>query len=231
MRTLGRLLWRALLALVLVFVVVQLWFLGHVVWWKWNDPRETSFMSIRLEEMRKRDPAARLARAWVPYDRISVHLKRAVIAAEDANFTEHDGVDWDAIERAYERNQKKGKVVRGGSTITMQLAKNLFLSPDRSYLRKGQELLITWMLEAVLDKRRILEIYLNVAEWGQGTFGAEAGARRLYGTGAAQLSPEQAARMAAMLPNPRFYDRNRQAPGLLRRAAIVQRYMRGVETP
>ena len=132
-----------------------------------------------------------------------------IIAAEDMKFVDHEGFDWEGIQRAMEKNQKKGKAVAGGSTITQQLAKNLFLSGSRSYIRKGEEAIITLMLEAVLDKRRILELYLNVAEWGNGVFGAEAAARHYYGASAASLGPEQAARLAAMLPRPQFYDRNR----------------------
>jgi monofunctional biosynthetic peptidoglycan transglycosylase len=219
------------LALVLLVFLLQFWYFAHIVWWTRFDPVSTSFMNAQREVLRERDPQAELKHRWVPYEQISVHVKRAVIAAEDANFTEHDGVDWDAIERAYESNQKKGKVVRGGSTITMQLAKNLFLSGDRSYLRKAQELVITYMLEAVMGKRRILEIYLNVAEWGVGVFGCEAAARHHFATTCAQLGPAQAARLAAMLPRPRFYDRNRASPALERRTAIVQRWMSGVTPP
>ena len=222
----------AVLAAVLAFVVaLQLWYFAHVLWWNWFDPGSTSFMRSQLASLREKDPKAQLRQQWVPYERISPHLKRAVIAAEDANFTEHDGVDWDAIERAYEANLKKGRVVRGGSTITMQLAKNLFLSGSRSYLRKAQELAITYMIEAVMPKRRILEIYLNVAEWGVGVFGCEAGARHYYGGSCAQLGPAQAAQMAAMLPRPRFYDRTRGSAALARRAAIVQRWMGDVVPP
>ena len=115
----------------------------------------------------------------MPYERISANLKRAMVAAEDAKFVDHEGFDWDGIQLALEKNQKKGRVVAGGSTITQQLAKNLFLSPSRSYLRKAEEAVITVMLEALLPKRRILEIYLNVIEWGSGVFGAEAAARQL----------------------------------------------------
>jgi monofunctional biosynthetic peptidoglycan transglycosylase len=212
-------------------LALQLWFFGHVLWYSRFNPQSTAFMDAQLAVLREKDPSAQLRHQWVPYERISLHLKRAVIAAEDANFTEHDGVDWDAIERAYEQNLKKGKVVRGGSTITMQLAKNLFLSGDRSYVRKAQELVITHMIEAVMDKRRILEIYLNVAEWGVGVFGCEAGARHYFNSSASQLTPTQAARMAAMLPRPRFYDRNRQSVALTRRAALVGRWMGSVTPP
>lgn len=220
-----------LLALVTAVLVLQLWYLAHIVWWKWFDPGSTSFMNQQLQLLREDDPRAKLRHQWVPYERISLNLKRAVIAAEDANFTGHDGVDWDAIERAHEANLKKGKVVRGGSTITMQLAKNLFLSGSRSYLRKAQELVITYMLEGVLSKRRILEIYLNVAEWGVGVFGCEAGALRHHGVSCAQLSASQAARMAAMLPRPRYYDRNPGSVALARRTAFVQRWMWSVVPP
>ncbi len=217
--------------LVAVLLALQLWYFVHILWWNWFDPSSTHFMSAQLQVLRERDPSARIVQRWVPYERISPNLKRAVLAGEDARFSEHEGVDWDAIERAWEQNRKRGKVVRGGSTITMQLAKNLFLSGQRSYLRKGQELAITYMLEAVMSKRRILEIYLNVAEWGVGVFGCEAGALRYHGVPAAQLSAWQAAQMAAMLPRPRFYDRNRQAPGMERRAAFIERHMGAVQLP
>ena len=227
----GRWVVRALVALVVLFVIVQAWFAAHIPWYRWQPPGETAFMAQRLAELREKDPKATIRFQWVPYERISTHLKRAVIAAEDANFTGHDGVDWEAIERAHERNLKRGRVTHGGSTITMQLAKNLFLSGERSYLRKGQELVIAFMLEAVLTKARILEIYLNVAEWGVGVFGCEAAARRHFGTTAAQLTPGQGARLAAMLPRPRFYDRNPQAPGLARRADTIQRWMGAIAPP
>ena len=212
-------------------VALQLWYLAQVLWWTQFDPKTTSFMSERLERMRAKHPQAKLDQRWVPYERISPQLARAVIAAEDARFASHEGVDWDAIEKAIDDNLRKGKVVRGGSTITMQLAKNLFLSGERSYLRKAQEVVITYMIEAVMSKRRILEIYLNVAEWGDGVFGAEAAARHYWGVAASQLDPTQAATMAAMLPRPRFYDRHRDSPLLARRVQFVQRWMAGVALP
>ena len=142
-------------------------------------------MRARLEELRKKDPRATLAQVWVPYERISPQLKRAVVAAEDAKFLAHEGFDWEGIQAAYEKNARRGRIVAGGSTISQQLAKNLFLSRARTPWRKGEEALITVMLEAALDKRRILELYLNLIEWGERTFGAEAAARRHFGTGAA----------------------------------------------
>jgi monofunctional biosynthetic peptidoglycan transglycosylase len=225
LRRLARPLTKLLLVLLVVLLVIQGWFLVQVIWWKWHDPGPTPLMRAQLERLRQEDPAFELRHRWVAYDSISVHLKRAVIASEDARFTVHEGIDWDAIEKAYEDNRRRGRVVRGGSTITMQLAKNLFLSAERSYLRKLQELVLSYMLEAVLDKRRILEIYLNVAEWGVGVFGAQAAAEHYYRMQAAALGPEQAARLAAMLPRPRHFDLNRSSESLHRRAERVLRWM------
>jgi len=222
----------ALLLLVLgLLLALQLWFLMHVIMWREVNPSSTRFMREQLAVLQERNPSAKLEHRWVAYDRLSVHLKRAVIASEDAKFPDHDGVDWNAIEQAMERNAKRGRTAFGGSTITMQLAKNLFLSGERSYLRKAQELVIAYMMEATMSKRRILEIYLNVAEWGVGVFGAEAAARHHFGVSAAQLTPAQAARLAAMLPRPRYYDRHRDSTLLTRQAAIVQRRMPAIEVP
>ncbi|RPH45651.1 MAG: monofunctional biosynthetic peptidoglycan transglycosylase [Burkholderiales bacterium] len=230
-RRIGRGIGWLLLAAVVAVLALQLWFLAHVVWYKYHEPTSTAFMRAQLAVLREQDPKAGIRYTWTPYARISPHLKRAVIASEDANFTEHDGVDWEAIERAHERNLKRGKVTHGGSTITMQLAKNLFLSGERSYLRKAQELVITFMLEAVLSKQRILELYLNVAEWGTGVFGCEAAAQRWYRSSADRLGPGQAARLAAMLPRPRYYDRNPGSSTLARRAETIQRWMGSISPP
>ena len=200
------------------------------VWWSRFDPGSTSFMRIRLAELRKSDPQAELRHQWVPYERISIHLKRAVVAAEDDRFLDHDGFDWEGIERALERNAEEGRITAGGSTISQQLAKNLFLSSSRSWLRKGQEAAITMMIEATWDKRRILEVYLNVAEWGNGVFGAEAAARHYHGRPAASLGPAEAARLAVMLPNPRRYEKS-FGPRLAAHAARVQRRMVNSQVP
>ena len=218
-------------ALLLGFIALQLWFLGHILYYKYYPPAETSFMRYRLEELRARNPRAALAYKWVPYDRISRKLKSALIAAEDAKFVEHEGFDWDGIQVALEKNRRRGKTVAGGSTISQQLAKNLFLSPSRNWFRKGEEALITLMLEATLDKERILELYLNVIEWGNDVFGAEAAAQKYFGVPAAQLSAEQSARLAAMAPNPRFYERNPGAPGLARKIGIIHERMASAELP
>jgi monofunctional biosynthetic peptidoglycan transglycosylase len=221
-----------LLALVATAVIaLQLWYAGHILWWRDHPVGETSFMSFRLDELRAKNPKAQLRYQWVAYDRISNNLKRAMVAAEDAKFIDHEGFDWDGIQLALEKNQKKGRVVAGGSTITQQLAKNLFLTPARSYWRKAEEAAITVMLEAMLPKRRILEIYLNVIEWGGGMFGAEAASRHYFGVSASQLSAEQAARLAAMAPNPRFYERNQGAPGLNRKIGIILARMPSADLP
>ena len=229
--TAGRWLRRLALLAVAAVLLLQLWYLGWIVLYRWVNPAETAFMSREGARIEKTRPGARLKHAWVDYGAISPYLKRAVVAAEDARFIEHEGVDWDAVQKAIEDNRKRGRPARGGSTISQQLAKNLFLSPERSYLRKGQELLITYLIEALWDKRRILEVYLNVAEWGDGVFGAEAAARHYYGSSASRLGPEESARLAVMLPRPKFDDRNRGSEYLARRAAAVLRYMGDASIP
>jgi monofunctional biosynthetic peptidoglycan transglycosylase len=215
----------------LLVLLVQLYFFAMICWWTQFNPSSTSMMRQQLSSLREKNPNAKLEQVWMPYGRISDNLKRAVIASEDANFTEHDGVDWEALEKAYERNNKRHKVIGGGSTITQQLAKNLFLSGSRNYLRKGQELVIAYMLETVMSKQRILEIYLNVVEFGRGVFGAEAAARHYYRSAAARLDPAQAARLAVMLPNPRYYDAHRQTNYLARRTGVIQRRMNAADLP
>lgn len=196
---------------VVMLAIYEFWFFAQILYWVDHNPESTSVMEARLETLRQKDPAAALEHKWVPYGRISDELKRAIIFAEDQKFVDHDGFDWEGIQRALEKNQRRGKVVAGGSTITQQLAKNLFLSGERSLLRKGQEALLASMLESTMSKRRIFEIYLNVVEWGETAFGAEAASRHYFGVSAAVLEPEQAARLAAMLPRPRYYDRFRES--------------------
>ena len=229
------LLWKgfcyALGAVVLGIVALQLWFLGHVVYWNAFNPSSTAFMQRRLEVMHAKDPRAQLRRQWVPYDAVSGNLKRAVIAAEDARFLDHEGFDWQAIQQAMAKNESHGKVVAGASTISQQLAKNLFLSGERSWLRKGEEAAITWMMEHVMSKRRILELYLNVAEWGDGVFGAEAAARYHFGVPASALGPEQAAWLAAILPSPRSYRRGGITRYSLERATTIFERMPGANIP
>jgi len=222
---------RALAALVLIAVVWQGWYLGWVLWWKYVDPGTTHFMSLRLDELRAKNPQAELRHQWVPYDKLSVQLKRAVVAAEDDKFVDHEGFDWEGMQKALEKNQRRGKVVAGGSTISQQLAKNLFLSGSKTTWRKAQEAVITIWLELLWDKRRILEVYLNVVEWGDGVFGAEAAARRYFGATAARLSAEQSARLAVMLPAPRRYEKNPYSPFMNGRTQIVLGRMQFSEVP
>ena len=230
----GKLLRYCALALALVamlFIAYQTYVAIKLWWWIDQAPSSTAFMRARLGVMQEANAAAKLQYAWVPYDKISSNLKRAILVAEDDRFVDHEGFDWDGIQKAMDKNQKKGKVVAGGSTISQQLAKNLFLSGERSILRKGEEALITLMMERLLDKERILDIYLNVIEWGDGVFGAEAASRHYFGVTAAQLSREQAAKMAAMVPRPRFYDRNRNAPWLLKKTQIILERMPRAQLP
>lgn len=217
----GKLLLGVVLGTLLFFLLVQVGFAIQVAYYSVFNPRITPVMQESLVQLRRERPDAQLQYQWVPYDQISDNLKRAVVAAEDSRFTQHFGVDWEAVQSAWEHNRELARrraeaaaagqalpagVMRGASTITQQTAKNLFLTNQRSYWRKGQELLIAWMMELIMSKERILELYLNVAEWGHGVFGAQAAARHHFQTDASQLSTRQAAQLAARLPNPRFYD-------------------------
>ena len=231
LKTIWRSFCNVLLIALCALVLVQFWFLVHIWYWVDHDPGATAFMQARLERMQEQNPRAALRQEWVPYNRIAVSLKRAIVAAEDAKFLAHEGFDWEGIQNAYEKNMKKGKIVSGGSTISQQLAKNLFLSGERTWWRKAQEAVITVMMETIMTKRRILEIYLNVIEWGDGVFGAEAAARYHFGIAAANLSAEQAAQLAAMVPSPRRYRAGRETPYLQKRAEIILSRMNAVAVP
>jgi len=243
-----------LLALVaLSALALQLYFVARTALMTQFDPQSSTFQRSEIWRLATQGRTFHWQQRWTPLDRISPHLMRAVIASEDAGFVEHSGVEWDALEKAWERNQRaqaraerldaqatrRGASTRpphrpriiGGSTITQQLAKNLFLSGERSLLRKAQEIAITYTLEALLTKQRILEIYLNTVEWGEGVFGAEAAARRYFKVGAASLSAPQAARLAVMLPAPRRFERRPASPYVLDRAATILARMRAVELP
>jgi monofunctional biosynthetic peptidoglycan transglycosylase len=226
-----QIIWRGLLALVVLVLLYQLWIFLHICWWVDHNPSSSAFMADRLEILQEDNPDAELRHKWVPYAKISVNLKRSVIAAEDSKFIGHEGFDWEGIQKAYEKNLKKGKIVAGGSTISQQLAKNLFLSTKRTPWRKLEETLVTLMLEQMMTKRRIYEIYLNIIEWGNGVFGAEAAARHYFKVSASGLSPYQAAKLAAMIPNPRYYDKHQAARGLMRQTGIIQARMNYVEVP
>jgi monofunctional biosynthetic peptidoglycan transglycosylase len=222
---------RLFLLLLVAIFSYQLWIFGHVVYWNTYNPSTTAFMRDRLSVLTRKNPTATLRMRWTPYEGIPQNLKRAVIAAEDGKFPQHEGFDFEAIQKAYQKNLQKGRVVAGGSTISQQLAKNLFLSGEKTPWRKLQEVVITFMLEKVMPKRRILEIYLNVIEWGNGVFGVEAATRHYYGVAASALTLEQSARLAAMIPNPRFYDLNRNTPLLARKTAIILNRMPAAAIP
>ena len=245
---LGSLLRRWLLWLLAAFVALQLFFVGRIALMAVVDPQSTAFQ--RSEAWRLASQGRwRWSQQWRDYAQISPQLKRAVIASEDGGFSAHDGVEWDALEAAWLKNEKlaqqaerraaqaadpsriKPAKVVGGSTITQQLAKNLLLSGERSLLRKGQELVLTLALEACLDKRRILEIYLNSVEWGEGVFGAEAAARRYFSKPASQLGAYEAARLAVMLPAPRRYEKQPGSAYLSGRAATIVARMGAVTPP
>lgn len=246
--------------LLLCAVALQVVFALRIALMAVVDPQSTSFQRSELWRLLIERHEVRWSESWVSDAQISTNLKRAVIASEDAGFAEHSGVEWDALEKAWERNQKaearvarinerlekqaakapaavdarkplrEAKVV-GGSTITQQLAKNLFLAGERSLPRKAQEFIITFMLEAMLNKQRILEIYLNHVEWGEGVFGAEAAARHYFHVAAAQLSPTAAARLAVMLPAPKRFEKRPDSPYVVSRAATVVARMGAVEVP
>ena len=226
-------------------LALQLFFIGRIALMSVVDPQSTAFQ--RSEAWRIANTGAlRWRQDWRDYDQISDHLKRAVIAAEDDSFASHEGVDWDAIERAWERNAQAEEAaaqraaqnkparplrIRGGSTITQQLAKNLLLSGERTLLRKGQELVLTYALEHMLTKRRILEIYLNSVEWGEGVFGAEAAAQHYFRKSAAQLTAWEAARLAVMLPRPRHFEQQPKSRYLASRTNTIVVRMRSAELP
>jgi len=249
MKALARLLVLALLAV----LALQLYFVARIALMAVVNPESTAFQRSEAWLLAQNTGSLKWRQQWVPYEQVSSHLKRAIIASEDASFIVHDGVDMDALEKAWEKNalaeeraaqaisrlaesKSKGVAVKppkifGGSTITQQLAKNLFLSGERTLLRKGQELLLTLMLESLLSKQRILEIYINSVEWGEGIFGAEAAAQHYYRKPASRLSAYEAARLAVMLPRPRYFETHANSGYLASRARTITARMSGVELP
>jgi monofunctional glycosyltransferase len=245
---------RLVALLAVCFLALQLYFVGRIALMAVADPQSTTFQRSEMWRLMSETGRITWGQQWVSDERLGKNLKRAVIASEDSSFTDHSGVDWEAMERAWERNQRaqeqadkrneralkrnpdkaiapvSAKVV-GASTITQQLAKNLFLSSERTPLRKGQELMLTYALEALLSKQRILEIYLNNVEWGEGLFGAQAASRYYFRTDAAQLGVTQAARLAVMLPAPKRYEKRMGSAYLADRAATVSARMGAVEVP
>jgi monofunctional biosynthetic peptidoglycan transglycosylase len=241
MRPRGRPIGRFVVLLLVCFGALQLYFLGRIALIRVADPQSTTFQRSEAWRLALQPNEHPWRQRWVDYPAISVHLKRAVVAAEDSGFTEHSGVEWDAIEKAWSRNDRAvaasetrgagpAKVV-GGSTITQQLAKNLFLGGERNFVRKAQELVLSWELEAILGKRRILEVYLNSVEWGEGVFGAEAAAKRYFGVDARGLGAMQAAQLAVMLPAPKRFEKRPGSAYVAGRTATVAARMGHVEVP
>jgi monofunctional biosynthetic peptidoglycan transglycosylase len=226
----------------LAFAVLQLFFVGRIALMAVVDPQSTAFERSEAWRVAVERDTFRWRQEWVPYDRISDNLKRAVIASEDDGFSQHDGVDWEALEKAWAKNAKaeqraeqkkttKPPKIVGGSTISQQLAKNLFLSGERTLLRKGQEFVLTLLLEQLLSKQRILEIYLNSVEWGEGVFGAEAAAQHYFRKPASKLSAYEAARLAVMLPRPKFFEKTPNSGYLNSRAGTIVARMPDAQLP
>ena len=255
---------RWLILVALAGLLLQLYFVARIAAMLVIDPQSTAFERSEAWRVTTEKGELRWRQQWMPYDKISSKLKRAVIASEDDGFASHDGVDWDALEKAWQKNAKaeervakaqeqaaqkqaranparsaampavkpvKAPKVIGGSTITQQLAKNLFLSGERTLLRKGQEFVLTLLLEVFLDKQRILEIYLNSVEWGEGVFGAEAAAQHYYRKPAAQLSAHEAARLAVMLPRPKYFEGLPNSSYVAGRASVIVNRLESAELP
>ncbi|MDR1967558.1 MAG: monofunctional biosynthetic peptidoglycan transglycosylase [Burkholderiaceae bacterium] len=243
MRFLKRWLVLALLAVLLL----QIFFVSRITLMALLAPQSTTFQRSEFWRLAGAPGALRWQQKWRGYGQISEHLKRAVIASEDDDFVNHEGVEWEAVEKAWQRNAKAAQAaaeraaqnnkpvravtIRGGSTITQQLAKNLLLSGERTLPRKAQELILTYALERLLDKRRILELYLNHVEWGQGIFGAEAAAQHYFGKSAAQLNAWESARLAVMLPRPRYFEKLPRSDYLNHRTGVIVQRMRNTELP
>lgn len=223
---------RLLLAMLLLALLLQASFALRLWVYQQHPPEHTAFMRAAVQRLATEHGApVTLDYRWVPLEQIAPPLQRAVLAAEDSRFFEHGGIDWEGLRHAWERNRDAGAPVAGGSTLTQQLAKNLFLSGSRSYLRKGQEAAIALMAEVILGKHRILEMYLNVAEWGDGLYGAEAAAQHYFNVSAAELSPLQAAELAARLPRPRYYAEHGVTPWLARYRQIILARMDQIALP
>ena len=218
---------RTLLILVCVVLLVQLWIFASLAWWR-THPVETTMM-MRIDYWSH--SSAPIKHEWRDYDQISDYMKHAVIAAEDGKFLQHKGFDWEGMQFALERNKDKGKVVAGGSTVSQQLAKNLFLFNKRSFARKGQEAAATWMMERMWSKERILEVYLNSVEFGDHIYGVEAATQHYFGKSSRSLTREQAAFLAAILPNPKYYQDNRDDRKLRYRKGLILKYMRYSHIP
>ena len=235
-------LWRWIWLCALALLALQLYFVGRIAAMAVVAPQSTAFERSEAWRVTTEKGELRWRQEWVDYAQISDHLKRAVIASEDDGFSQHDGVDWEALEKAWAKNAKaeqraeqrkttKPPKIVGGSTITQQLAKNLFLSGERTLMRKGQEFVLTLMLEHLLSKQRILEIYLNSVEWGEGVFGAEAAAQHYFRKPASKLSAYEAARLAVMLPRPKYFEKVPNSGYLASRAGTIVARMSDAQLP
>ena len=218
---------RSLLVVVSFVLLVQLWIFASLAWWRYKPVETTMFMRIDYWS----EPSKPIQHEWRVYDEISEYMKKAIVAAEDGKFMQHHGFDWDGIQAALERNNDTGKVVAGGSTISQQLAKNLFLYNKRSFIRKGQEAIATWMMERMWSKERILEVYLNSVEFGDNIYGVEAATQHYFGKSSRSLSREQAVFLAAILPNPKYYQDHQNDRKLQNRERMIRKYMRYSDIP
>ncbi|TCB37031.1 monofunctional biosynthetic peptidoglycan transglycosylase [Acinetobacter sp. ANC 4910] len=218
---------RTLLVIVSLILLVQLWIFSSLVWWRTHPVETTMFMRLDYWS----EPSKPIQHKWRDYDQISDYMKRAVVTSEDGKFMHHHGFDWEGMQFALERNQDKGKVVAGGSTISQQLAKNLFLYNKRSFIRKGQEAVATWMMERMWSKQRILEVYLNSVEFGENIYGVEAATQHYFGKSARSLTRDQAAFLAAILPNPKYYQDHQNDRKVQIRKTMIRKYMRYSQIP
>lgn len=221
----------AMMSILGIILIFNVFVYGHILMYRTIAPHRTAFMLIRMHEQRQTQSDVQLRYTWIPYYRISPHLKKALIASEDSQFAEHDGFDWHGIKTAMQRNEHHHKIVAGGSTISQQLAKNLFLTDGRHYSRKLAEAWITSLLEATTNKDRIFTLYLNVIEWGPGIFGAEMASQTYFNRTAIQLSPQQAAQLAARVPNPLYYADHPYTKGLRHKTNIILRRMGSAQLP
>jgi monofunctional biosynthetic peptidoglycan transglycosylase len=218
---------RTLLVIVSLILLVQLWIFSSLVWWRTHPVETTMFMRLDYWS----EPSKPIQHKWRDYDEISDYVKRAVVTSEDGKFMHHHGFDWEGMQFALERNQDKGKVVAGGSTISQQLAKNLFLYNKRSFIRKGQEAVATWMMERMWSKQRILEVYLNSVEFGENIYGVEAATQHYFGKSARSLTRDQAVFLAAILPNPKYYQDHQNDRKVQIRKKMIRKYMRYSQIP
>jgi len=226
--------WLILLSSFLIFLpVVYILSMPDLSKLKKENPKKTALMEYREKAFKEKRKPYRIYQSWMPFSKISPYLVKAVLIAEDDKFWKHEGFDYEAIQKAIEKDVKARKFKFGGSTVTQQLARNLYLSPEKSLIRKISEVIITWRMEKVLSKKRILELYLNVAEWGEGIFGVEAASRHYYGKPSSELTPEDAARLASVLPNPRKYNPVGDQRYVINRSNLIYSIMiqRGIVIP